>query len=169
MTPVQILVSQFQAALAMLNEAVTACPDAIWNDPGDKVKFWHIAYHALFYTHLYLQESERAFVPWSKHREGYNVIGQPSQGSPSACDADPYDKNTILEYLDLCRRQVAERVPQLDPDGHSGFYWLPMSKLELQIYTIRHIQQHTGELMERLGARAGIEIDWVGVNHGSNT
>ncbi|HEY6041259.1 MAG TPA: hypothetical protein VIX58_03940, partial [Anaerolineae bacterium] len=88
---------------------------------------------------------------------------------PSTCDADPYDKNAILEYLDLCRRQVAERVPQLDPDANSGFYWLPMSKLELQIYTIRHIQQHTGELMERLGARAGIEIDWVGVKHGSHT
>lgn len=170
MTAVQILVSQYEAALAMLNEAISACPDSIWNDRGDQVKFWHIAYHALFYTHLYLQESEQAFVPWSKHREGYNFIGQPPQGSPSTFSiADPYDKNTIVEYLNFCRQKVAERVPQLDPDGNSGFYWLPMSKLELAIYTIRHIQQHTGELMERLGTRAGIEIDWVGVMHGSNT
>lgn len=25
-----------------------------------------------------------------------------------------------------------------------------MTKFELQLYTIRHLQQHTGELMERL-------------------
>jgi hypothetical protein len=37
-----------------------------------------------------------------------------------------------------------------------------MTTLELQIYSIRHIMQHTGELMERLGTRIGAEIDWVG-------
>jgi hypothetical protein len=39
---------------------------------------------------------------------------------------------------------------------------LPFTKLELQFYTIRHIQQHTGELMERLGERAKLEFKWVG-------
>jgi hypothetical protein len=34
--------------------------------------------------------------------------------------------------------------------------------LELQIYTIRHIMQHTGELLERLSARSDAQIDWVG-------
>ncbi|MCL4826199.1 MAG: hypothetical protein KJZ95_02460 [Caldilinea sp.] len=43
----------------------------------------------------------------------------------------------------------------------SGFYWLPMNKLELQIYNIRHIHAHASELAERLSQRAGIEIDWV--------
>ena len=44
----------------------------------------------------------------------------------------------------------------------NGFDWLPMNKAELQIYTIRHLQQHAGEtLMERLGSRAGIDVDWV--------
>jgi hypothetical protein len=37
-----------------------------------------------------------------------------------------------------------------------------MLTLELQIYSIRHIMQHAGELMERLGARTDVEIDWVG-------
>ena len=47
-------------------------------------------------------------------------------------------------------QQVVERVTQLDLEAHSGFEWLPFGKLELQIYSIRHLQQHTGELMERL-------------------
>ena len=55
----------------------------------------------------------------------------------------------MLEYLDLCRQQVDMRTRQLDLDASSGFQWLPFGKLELQFYTIRHLQQHAGELMER--------------------
>jgi hypothetical protein len=74
---------------------------------------------------------------------------------------EPYGREDLLEYLAFCRQQVAERVPRLDLEADSGFEWLPFSKLELQIYTIRHLQQHTGELMERLAASADVEIHWV--------
>lgn len=47
--------------------------------------------------------------------------------------------------------------------AESGFYWLPFDKLELQFYNIRHIQQHTGEHCERLGAYGEIEVGWVGM------
>jgi hypothetical protein len=78
----------------------------------------------------------------------------------------PYDKATVLEFVSFCQQQVAQRVPQLDLEAASGFYWLPFTGLELQIYTIRHLQQHTGELTERLGTRAGVEVDWVGTKAG---
>jgi hypothetical protein len=57
---------------------------------------------------------------------------------------------------------VDRHVPQLNLAAPSGFDWLPMNKFELQIYNIRHVQQHAGELMERLGARANIDVDWIG-------
>jgi hypothetical protein len=50
----------------------------------------------------------------------------------------------------------------MDLEAQSGFYWLPFGKLELQFYNIRHIQQHTGELCERVGAIGDIEVEWVG-------
>ena len=162
----EIIISQYQAALEMLKQTIANCPDSIWNSPDDKTKFWHIAYHTLFYTHLYLQDSEQAFTPWSKHRKEYQFIGQvpwPPHAPPQI--GEPYDKESVLEYLAFCQRQVAERVPQVNLEAASGFDWLPFSKLELQLYTIRHIQQHTGELMERLGARADVEINWVGMQH----
>jgi len=40
--------------------------------------------------------------------------------------------------------------------------WLSFGKLELQLYNLRHLGQHTGELMERLGTRAALDVDWVG-------
>ena len=162
----EIIISQYQAALEMLKQAIAKCPDSIWNSPDDKTKFWHIAYHALFYTHLYLQDSEQTFTPWPKHRKEYQFIGQvpwPPHSPPRI--GEPYDKDSVLEYLAFCQRQVAERVPQVNWEAACGFDWLPFSKLELQVYTIRHIQQHTGELMERLGARADVEINWVGMQH----
>ncbi len=151
----QIIRSQFLATLEMLQQAVEKCPDTLWDNPADKNKFWHVAYHALFYTHLYLQPTEQDFRPWAKQRKAHDL----------SLPADPYSKEDVLEYLALCQQQVIEQVPQLDLDAESGFYWLPFSKAELQIYNIRHLQQHAGELMERLGSRAGLDVDWVDVKH----
>jgi hypothetical protein len=152
-----ILISQYYASLEMLKQTITQCPESIWNEAGDKNKFWQVAYHALFFTHLYVADSEEAFIPWSKHRDGYDDFdGQPV--------VEPYDKDTVLEYLAFCQQEVAERVPRLNLE--ESFGGRPYTKLELQIYSIRHIMQHTGELMERLGSRTGAEIDWVGRKHG---
>jgi hypothetical protein len=151
----QIIRSQYLATLEMLKHAIEECPDTLWNDPADKNKFWHVAYHALFYTHLYLQPTEQAFKPWGQHRHQHDLSEE----------AEPYSKAEVLDYLTFCQQEVKEKVPQLNLDAESGFYWLPMNKAELQIYNIRHLQQHAGELMERLGSRARIEVDWVGVKH----
>jgi hypothetical protein len=74
-----------------------------------------------------------------------------------------------LDYLAFCQQEVERRVPQLNLESESGFDWLPFGKLELQLYNIRHLQQHTGELMERLGARADIRIDWVAMKRPKQT
>ena len=158
----QVITSQYLASLDMLKQAVTKCPANLWNSPQDKNKFWHLAYHALFYTHLYLQPAEKDFVPWAKHRADYQFMGPlpwPPHQEPDI--GEPYQKEEVLEYLEFCRQQVSEKVPVLNLAASSGFDWLPFNKLELQFYNIRHLQQHTGELCERLG-RVNIDIDWVG-------
>lgn len=158
-----VIASQYNAALEMLHQAVVRCPDALWDDPADKTKFWHIAYHALFYTHLYLQDSEQSFTPWPGFRDEYHFMGPiPWEDNRLPNIGAAYDRASILEFLAFCRQQVTDRAPLLDMSGPSGFSWLPFGKLELQIYSIRHLQQHAGELMERLGGRAGVDVDWVG-------
>lgn len=156
------IISQYQAALDMLRQTIVQCPEPLWNAPGDKTKFWHIAYHALFYTHLYLQDSAETFTPWAKHRKDYQFIGQVPwpPHTPPQIEA-PYDKDSLLEYLAFCQQQVEQQVPRLNIEAASGFDWLPFNKLELQLYNLRHLQQHAGELMERLGTRANIEVHWV--------
>ncbi len=155
--------SQYLAALEMLKQAVDKCPPALWAAAEDRNKFWHVAYHALFYTHLYLQDVEKDFRPWENHRDQYQFMGQvpwPPHDPPKI--GEPYTREQVLDYLAFVQKQVRERLPALDLEAASGFEWLPFGKLELQFYTIRHLQHHAAELYERLGARAGVDLDWIG-------
>lgn len=159
-----IFSSQYRAGLAMLKNAVAACDDALWNDANHKNRFWRVAYHALFYTDLYLSQDEQHFVPWQKHREDYQVLGDkvpwPPHHAPKI--GEPYTQLEVLEYCDALRASLSERFAALDVEAASGFFWLPFSKAELQIYNIRHLQHHTGQLIDRLREVKQISIGWIG-------
>jgi hypothetical protein len=135
----------------------------VWHDAAPSNQFWHIAYHALFYTHLYLQPQEADFTPWPKHRLNLNAFGPPPWAPEEEIEpGEPFSQAEVLDYLALCQQEVHTQTRDLDLEAPSGFDWIPLDKLELQFYNIRHLQHHVGELSQRLWAEAGIEINWVG-------
>jgi hypothetical protein len=146
------VISQYHAALGMLHQAIEGCSDALWLDKSYANVSWNIAYHALFYTHLYLSSSEAAFTAWCGHRNYYHEFGN---------WPEPYTKTQVLEYLVFCLEMVDRQVEAIEMDTPSGFGWLPFSRLELHLYNIRHIMLHTGELAERLGAHGAVQVAWV--------
>ncbi len=155
MSSADATLSQYLAALEMLKLAVKNCPSERWNDPADKTRFWQVAYHALFYTHLYAQNSLDEFKPWAHHRPDAENLGKVA--------GTAYTPAEVLAYLDFCALELRTRLPLTDLQAEgSGFYWLPFGKLELQIYNIRHLQHHAAELMARLDSRDGIELPWIG-------
>lgn len=156
-----IIKSQYLAALEMLKQAVVQCPAEVWDDAADENRFWHVAYHALFYAHLYLQPAEADFVPWEKHKRAARSLAAGDEKETAI--TNPYTPSEILEYLAFVQQEALTTVDKLDMHGESGFYWLPFSKLELQFYTIRHIQHHAGELYERLSTYREVEVHWVGL------
>ena len=161
----QVIESQYLAALAMMKQVIERCPDHVWNDAAAQNRFWHIVYHALFYVHLYVQREEGEFVPWEKHQANYHVMGDDLPWPPheKLVRDVVYTQAELLDYLSLCQQQIQAIVPTLDLESQaSGFSWLPFGKLELQLYSIRHLQLHVGELAERLWDKAGVEIGWVG-------
>jgi len=159
----EIIRSQYLAALEMLDQAIRQCPQDLWVNAEYHNQFWQVAYHVLFYTHLYLQPSEEDFIPWPRHKENYHSFEALADESPDRGEFVAYTEHEVLEYLDFCRQEVKRQVDALNLDAESGFYWLPFNKLELQFYNIRHLQHHTGELCERLGTTAGIDVKWVGM------
>ncbi len=160
----RVLKSQYHAAASMLREAVERCPDELWTSTAHPNPFWHIAYHALFYMHLYLQPSEADFKPWEKHREEYQYMGRlPSPPHRPPKIAQPYSKAEVMEYARFCISMIGPAVDRLDlylPE--SGFSWYKMSKLEHQIVSIRHIQHHAAQLVDRLGQTGAGEFNWAG-------
>jgi len=154
MTIHTVIQSQYHAALAMLRQAVEQCPDPLWADASYSNPAWHVAYHTLYYTTLYLQPTAEDFDPQELFRDDVRGLD----------DSDPalaLSKDEIFDYLAICLEQVDQQITSLDLAGDSGFDWLPFNKLELQFYNIRHIQHHTGELSERIGAQGGADIKWV--------
>lgn len=148
MTLQAVLKSQYHASLAMLLEAIEACPPGLWAGGQHVNQFWQVSYHALYYTHLYLQQTEADFVPWEHHRAGHHRFeAEPGDSVP----VSPYTVDEVRTYGLLCQKMVDAAVDRLDlasPD--SGFSWYSMSKLEHQSVNLRHIQHHTGQLADRL-------------------
>jgi hypothetical protein len=165
------LKSQYHAALAMLRQAVERCPEELWGDGGHANPYWHIAYHTLFFTHLYLQPNEEAFHPWEHHREEYQFLGSlpwPPHRVPKI--EQPYMQAQVLEYWQVCEQMIDLAVDRLDLESpECGFWWYTMSKFEHQLMNIRHIQHHAAQLADRLRPAAGIGVDWVGAGNKRQT
>jgi len=145
-----VIQSQYLAALAMLKQAIVKCPPTAWDNPQDKDRFWFVAYHTLRYAHLYLKAQDTGYPRWESR--GYSKQGI------------PFSKEEILERLVLVEQDVAKQIAIMDLDGKSGYVWIPTNKLELQFDNIRHIQQHTGELYERL-SKYKIKLPWMSLKY----
>ena len=152
---------QYHAALAMLRDAIEKCPEDLWDD-GDAhdVPFWRVAYHTLYFTHLYLHPSLDAFRPWTHHREDFHDLPWPP-GSGTRI-TNPYSKAQVVEYWSIVDGFVDGAVDRMALDGLSGIPWhATMPKLEHQLHNLRHIAHHTGILSGRIRAATGALVEWV--------
>ena len=161
------LKSQYHATLAMLRQAIVLCPDESWSSTEHVTSTWQIAYHTLFFTHLYLQPDEAAFRPWTHHQADVQypdgIAGPPDPNSSRPLIPNPYTKTDVLEYWETCDQMIDAGVDALDilaPE--SGFSWYRVSKLEHQIINIRHIQHGAAQIADRVRAAADAGVDWVG-------
>lgn len=162
-----VLKSQYHAALAMLREAIERCPDDIWSSADHLNAFWQVAYHTLYFTHLYLQPDEAAFRPWKDHQADVqhpdSIPGPADPKSALPLIPQPYTRAQVLEYWTLCDQMVDRAVDAIDLSSPtSGFSWYRVSKLEHQLVSLRHIQHHAAQLADRLRSAADVGIRWVG-------
>lgn len=169
------LKEQYHAALAMLANCIERCPDDFWTEPERQDKWgdhpiyranWRIAFHAAFFTHLYLGQSEDAFQPWPERPEGWfdGMWAKPWQLEPFELPREtvPATRPEMLAYIGYIDSIVDATVDGLDLASEStGIPWYKnMTKLSHQLLNLRHIQGHVGQLSELLLAR-GIDTDWI--------
>lgn len=159
---VSVLVSQYRAGLRMLRAAIQAVPPALWDDAAYEHRTWRLAYHTLYVTRMYLFPSMEAVTPWQGAIEGAHSMGgdwEETAGPPAV--EGVHTPAEIIEFLDSVYRSLPEAVAALPLEADSGFEWYPFTRLELYLMSIRHVQHHTGQLIERLRTHGVGGIAWV--------
>jgi hypothetical protein len=168
----RLLKGQYHAALAMLRQAVERTPEHVWTSDAYPNRTWRMAYHTLYYTHLYLGKRLEDFRPWPQHQT--HVQDMDDVHAPSELDeflelpdrpplsGKPYSPAQVLSYWTSVDEMVDRSVDAMDLGAKdSGFPWAKLPKAEHQMMSIRHIQHHTAQLADRLRNRVNIGVDWV--------
>ena len=155
-----IIWQQFGAAIDMLDNALHACPDELWResvwiDPTDApeyAEFWFIVYHVLFWTDFFLSGSPEGFTP-------------PPPFIRGSLPEKPYTKDELQAYLNHCRQKCQatfEALTDEKADQRREFPWgEEVSFAELQLYSMRHVQEHAAQLSLLLGQKGVSAPDWV--------
>jgi hypothetical protein len=163
----EMLWRQFGAAIDMLGDALRDCPDEqwekrLWEDQSDQwvaagfSSFWYLGYHTLFWLDLYLTGAEEGFVP----PEPFDLVEmEPDEVLPRT-----YTREELLGYLEYCRRKCQETISAMSNEQAyqlCRFAWRELPFAELQLYNLRHVQEHGAQLRMFLGQQTGKSTKWV--------
>lgn len=153
----KVLAAQYEATYWMLHDCIEKCPPSVWNKKVAKYPFWQVAYHALCFGDLTARSSKE----WKPHPKLHpKGVAELREEYPSR----RFSKGELLEYVEICREKAragikAETVRSLA--SKAGFSWYDVSRLELHVISLRHIQHHTGQLGALL-RKHGKKPGWCG-------
>jgi hypothetical protein len=165
---------QFGAAIDMLENALVACTEELWQErlwrnpppaefPPQFAEFWYVTFHALVWLDLYLSGvPEEEFAPPAPFAQG--VLD-----SLEALPERPYTKEELHAYLASTRQKCHTQLFALTdeqacrPVAYPWSEGQPISFLELHLYNLRHVQEHAAQLSLFLGQHAIPDeaLDWV--------
>jgi hypothetical protein len=155
------LLSQYSAAIDMLLDAISICPDGVWFRADRKPLFWYTAYHSLFWLDLYLSGKVDGFTPPAPFTL--------DELDPSGIIPEkPYSKQEMTDYALVIREKCGRIFPnaeeaQLTRTCEVG--WGQVSYVELLIDNLRHLQHHVGQLNTTLRMEAGTAARWISNRH----
>jgi hypothetical protein len=139
---------QFGASIDMLENALKACPDELWD------KFWYRVYHTLFFLDYYITPEPENYLPPPPFTlaELEYPVKMPER---------VYDKEELLSYLQHCRQKCHDLITVITPEMR----WVDDSRdysiTEILLYNMRHVQHHTGQLNLILRQGNKDVPDWV--------
>ena len=148
---------QFGAAIDTLENALLACPDELWSDRSQRLEFWYVVYHTLFWLDLYLSGSVEGFAPPAPFTL--------DELDPAGLLPErPYTKDELQTYLDHGRHKCRASIEALTDEKarqRCKFLWGEISYAELLLYNMRYVQEHAAQLNLILGQKIGSASDWV--------
>lgn len=162
-----LVASQFEAVFTTLATCLDRCPPDGWHAPVANRDFSQVAFHAVYYTDLYLSADKPDFFAQQFHHEHADHF-QNYQESEDEPPRLKYERDFVTTYLAFTRTKAATVIAaetEKSLAAITGFYWLPFSRAELHPYNIRHTQHHTSHLALRLRLDHVIDIPWTRSGH----
>lgn len=153
----EVLWRQFGAAIAMLENALLACPDELWSDRSRQPEYWYVVFHTLFFLDLYLSESLDEFAPPAP-------FGLEELDPAGVLPPRVYTKEELHTYLQHCRVKCRATIAALTVEQageERGFGSIRGSVVELLIYNLRHVQHHAAQLNLILRQETDSAPGWV--------
>ncbi|MBI3173410.1 MAG: DinB family protein [Chloroflexi bacterium] len=158
------LARQFGATIDMLENAMLACPDSLWQvrlweDPQlpRASEFWYIVYHTLFWLDLYLSGATEGFLPPAPFTlDELDPAGILPERS--------FEKEELQSYLEHTRRKCQATIETLTDEKARQlctFPWGEVTFAALLLDDMRHVQEHVAQLNLILGQKANWSPRWV--------
>ena len=148
---------QFGAAIDMLQNAMNACPDELWNDRSQQPEFWYLVYHTLFWLDFYLSDPDSSFLPPAP----FTLDEMDPAG---VMPERPYTKAELQNYLEHGREKCRSLIASLSDKGFGRQVAIGSfagSKMELLLYNLRHVQHHAAQLNLILRQQTDSAPRWV--------
>jgi hypothetical protein len=134
----------------MLHDCVTRCPPHLWESRIAHYRFCDVAYHVLSFTDYYLSPTDSAFVP----RDFHPPLAPGQEFNDEPLPDPPLTPAQIHAYILTCRQEARDAIAAETEHtlaAPAAFRRREkMSRAELHLYNLRHLQHHTGQLSAHL-------------------
>ena len=153
-----ILSRELGGAVAMLENAIRACPEELWSRPSEEMGFWYLAYHTAFFLDFDFfrgKPEEFRSQPFDIHQYEAKILAPPYD--------DPYSKEDVLQYIARGKRIINELLQSesLTSSAFLGCERLDITLAELAIYHTRHVQHGAAQLNLLLRQTVNDAPGWV--------
>lgn len=155
--------NQLLATMSTLKQSIDTCPEKEWNERHGDYPFSQVVFHALFFTDYYLSENEEEFLAQEFHKTNTSLFTDYEE-LENKIPEHLYTVEQINGYLKFCITKIRSKLANeglRSLSEESGFKNRRMSKMELYIYVIRHIQHHAAQLGLRVQQLTGRELVWI--------
>lgn len=153
----QAVSEQYAAALKMLEDTVTKCDAALWQDSTTETVISQVIYHTMFFVDFYLSKNKA-------ERESFK--GKYGDDGGSFHEPDRlFTKEQLTTYVQEIKEKANELFSELtidDLNKQPVFEWHGSSELSSLLYNLRHIMLHVGALHVRINAVGNnMPLRWV--------
>lgn len=148
----ETLWKQFGASIDMLENAITMCPDELWDT---EEKFWYTSYHCLFFLDYYLAPDPSIYIS-PKPFTNSEFEGKLPERT--------YNKDELLTYVkaskEKCRKLLSSFTDEIANKRWVNQY-RDYSVFEMLLYNMRHVQHHSAQLNKFLRHNINNAPAWV--------